>query len=473
MKVRRTTLITVGCLATLVGLGLSRKFSFEADYWLISLLPLLALLWRKNIASLFLVATLGLTVGLWRGTAYMSHVYDIQDLSGQRVTMIMDAKTDSVYGNGSQLEFTANNAKVLEPYQQELKGNTRVSGFGVPMVHRGDQLEIKGKLYPSRGSNQARISYAQLSKIASDTSWLNGLTRKFAAGMYNALPEPQASLGLGILIGQRSNLPDYTLLAMSVVGLTHIIAVSGYNLTIIVRGVSRVKRVFGSKFQRLIISLALIGIFVLVTGFSASIVRAALIAGLGLWAWYYGRQLRAVLALSLVAAITGLFNPFYVWSDIGWYLSFLAFFGVLIMAPLIATWIFKKREPRGLTQILFETLAAYVMTLPLIMFIFGKMSVVALVANLLVVPLVPFAMLFSAITGIAGMINPAFSAWLAIPAKLLLTYILDVAYWLSDLSFSQVLTELTTVQMVVMYGIIGFFVAVLATRKQRSPSSKT
>jgi competence protein ComEC len=467
---RRTTLITAGCLAALAGLGLSRKFSFDSGYWLLVFLPLLLLLRRKNIASLILVAVLGLAIGLWRGSAYMSHVHDIQELAGQRVILQVSAKTDSVYGNGSQLEFTAGGAKVIEPYSQDLAGSFRVSGFGVPMVYRGDRLEVSGKLYPSRGSNQARVSYAQLERIASDTSWLNGLTRKFAAGMYNVLPEPQASLGLGILIGQRSNLPDYTLLAMSVVGLTHIIAVSGYNLTIIVRGVSRVKRIFGSKFQRLIISLALIGTFILITGFSASIVRAALIAGLGLWAWYYGRQLRAVLALSLVAAVTGLVNPFYVWGDIGWYLSFLAFFGVLIMAPLVTKLLFKKREPRGLVQILFETLAAYVMTLPLIVFIFGKLSVVALAANLLVVPLVPFAMLFSAIAGIAGMVNPVFAAWLAIPAKLLLTYILDVAYWLSDLSFSQVLTELTTIQMITAYAIIGFFVMVLAARARRRVS---
>lgn len=398
----------------------------------------------------------------------MSHVHDINNLAGQRATVQVSAKSNSVYGSGSQMEFTAGDADLLSPYRQSLAGSFKVSGFGVNMVYRGDRLEVTGKLYPSRGSNQARISYAKLSKLATDSNWLNGFTRKFAAGMYNSLPEPQASFGLGLLIGQRSNLPEYTLTALSVVGLTHIIAVSGYNLTILVRGVSRVKKVFGSKFQRLVLSLTLIATFVLITGFSASIVRAALIAGLGLWAWYYGRQLRAVLALALVAAVTGLANPFYVWGDIGWYLSFLAFFGVLIMAPLLIRWLFRKREPRGLTLILFETLAAYIMTLPLIMFIFGKISAVALLANLLVIPFVPFAMLFSAVAGIAGMISPIFSGWLAIPARLLLTYMLDISYLLSDLPFALVLTRLTTVQMIVLYGIIGGFVVVLASRSRRS-----
>lgn len=467
-KFRRTTLITMGCLAVLAGLGASRKINFDPGYWWLVLLPTLLLLKRKNIASLILVVLLGLSLGLWRGSAYMSHVRDIQNLSGQKVTIQITANSNSVYGYNSQMEFTAGSTKLTEPYRGDLAGSFRISGFGVNMVYRGDHLQVSGKLYPSRGSNQARISFAKLSKISTDGNWLNGFTRKFAAGMYNSLPEPQASFGLGLLIGQRSNLPQYTLLALSMVGLTHIIAVSGYNLTIIVRGVSRVRRVFGSKFQRLVISLALITTFVLITGFSASIVRAALISGLGLWAWYYGRKLRPILAIALVAAATGLFNPFYVWGDIGWYLSFLAFFGVLIVAPLLIHWLFGNRQPRGLVLILFETLSAYIMTLPLIMFIFGKMSVVALAANLMVIPLVPFAMLASAIAGIGGMVAPAFSAWLAIPANLLLTYMLDIAYYLSSLSFAQILTNLTTTQMIIFYGLIGGFITLLANRLKRS-----
>jgi len=466
-KFRRTTLIVVFCVAVLIGLGLARKVSFAPGIWSLALLPALFLLKRKNIASLLLVLAVGLAIGLWRGGSYMVYVQDIQNLAGQTVTIQTTAKTDSTYTYGSQLEFVAKDIVLVGPDSQSLPGTFKVSGFGVNMVYRGDRLEAQGKLYPTRGSSQARISYAKLDKLAVDADWLNNLTRKFSAGMYNALPEPQASFGLGLLIGQRSNLPGYTLLALSTVGLTHIIAVSGYNLTILVRGVSRV-RIFGSKFQKLAASLVLISVFILITGFSASIVRAALIAGLGLWGWFYGRKLRPILAITLVAAATGLLNPFYVWGDIGWYLSFLAFYGVLIVAPMLARWVFGKKEPHGLVLILFETLSAYVMTLPLIMFIFGKMSVVALLANLLVVPLIPFAMLFSAVAGVAGMVAPALSAWLAIPAKLLLTYMLDIAYYLSGLPFAQVLTKLSTTQMLIAYGVIGFVAVILVSRTKRS-----
>jgi competence protein ComEC len=95
------------------------------------------------------------------------------------------------------------------------------------------------------------------------------------------------------------------------------------------------------------------------------------------------------------------------------------------------------------------------------------MSVVALLANILVIPLVPFAMLFSAIAGVAGMLIPAFSAWLAIPARLVLTYMLDIAYWLSGLPFAQVLTTLTTIQMIILYAVLGCFAALLINKNNR------
>src|SRR5690606_22117849 len=99
----------------------------------------------------------------------------------------------------------------------------------------------------------------------------------FAAGLQSALPEPQASFGLGILIGQRDTLPEKTSDMLKMVGLTHIIAVSGYNLTVLVRFTRRLlaKR---SKFQATAGAIARILAFLLVTGGQPSIVRAAIIS---------------------------------------------------------------------------------------------------------------------------------------------------------------------------------------------------
>lgn len=459
-RFRRTTLITVGSVSVLAGLGASRKIGIEPEIWLLTFLPTLILLKKKNIASLILVMVLGFSLGLWRGNLYMQKLADINGLAQQKVTIEASASSDAVYGTRSQIEFTASQIKLLRPRQRNLTGNAKISGFGVPMVYRGDRVLITGKLYPMRGANQIRIAYAQLKIVAVSDSWFGKLTRTFSTGMENALPEPQASFGLGLLVGQRTNLPADIVTQLTAVGLVHIVAVSGYNLTILVRAAQRLR--IRSKYQRTLMTLGLILAFILVTGFSASIVRAAIVSVLSLWAWYYGRAIKPVLIIFFSAALTALFNPFYVWSDIGWYLSFLAFFGVLVVAPLISARF--KKPPQLLTQVIVETLSAEIMTLPLIMMTFGQMSLIALIANALVVPVIPVAMLASAVAALGGALIPAYAGWLAWPANLLLTYILDLVHMMSHIPHVVYKAGISPTLMLSTYTLVVVALAVLHKR---------
>jgi competence protein ComEC len=451
MRFRRTTLICVFCLAVLVGLGLSRKVNLSPGYFGLFLLPAIWMLKRKNILALALVTFLGLSIGLWRGGAYMHHVRQLQGLSEQKVTIQATATTDSFYGDKAQVQFTGNNIELLRPYKSRLAGSFKLRGFGERMIYRGDRVQVTGKLYPSRGSSQATIAYAQLQRVSAGNSWYADLARRFDAGMQSALPEPLASFGLGLLIGQRNTMPQDITLALTAVGLVHIVAVSGYNLTILIRAAVRLK--LGSKYQKLILSLALIAGFVLITGFSASIVRAALVSVLGLWAWYYGLKIRPVVLIAFAAAATAILNPFYVWGDIGWYLSFLAFFGVLVIAPVISARLFKK-PPKLLTMVVIETLSAEIMTLPLILMTFSQLSVIALVANALIVPLVPLAMLLSAVAGTAGAIAPQIAGWFALPARLLLTYMLDIVHIMANLPSVLIHRSISLPYMLAIYGLV-------------------
>jgi competence protein ComEC len=466
MKFRRTTLICVFCLAVLAGLGLSRKINFKPEYYSLLAVPLLLLISRRNLMGLVVILALGLGMGAWRGSIYMQNVRQLQALSEQKVTISATATTDSIYGNRSQIQFTGNNVELIHPYGAKLAGSFKLSGFGERMIYRGDRVQVTGKLFPSRGSNQATIAYAQLKRISVGSSWYADLARRFDAGMQSALPEPMASFGLGLLIGQRNTLPTDITAALTAVGLVHIVAVSGYNLTILVRAAGRLR--LGSKYQRLILSLALIVGFVLITGFTASIVRAALVSVLSLWAWYYGLKFKPVVLISFAAAVTALWNPFYVWGDIGWYLSFLAFFGVLVIAPIISDRLFKK-PPKLLTMVVVETLSAEIMTLPLILMTFSQLSLVALVANALIVPLVPVAMLVSAVAGAAGALIPQISGWFALPARLLLTYMLDIVHIMSALPSVLVRRSISLPSMLMIYGLV---LLVLVTAYKKMPKHK-
>ncbi|HET7528707.1 MAG TPA: ComEC/Rec2 family competence protein [Candidatus Saccharimonadales bacterium] len=468
MRFRRTTLITALCLGVLLGIGLSRKVSLIPGIYALLLIPVIPALLRKNIFAMLLVLAIGLTLGLWRGSVYMQNVRELQRLAGREVTIDATASTDSFYGKRSQVQFTAGNINLIYPYKTSLAGSFKLSGFGEKMIYRGDRVRITGRLFPSRGGSQATIAYSKMERIKPGSNIIYDTTRNFNAGMQNALPEPQASFGLGLLIGQRNTLPADITVALTAVGLVHIVAVSGYNLTIIIRGVGRLK--LGSRYQKLLLSLALIASFVLMTGFSASIVRAAIVSVLSLWAWYYGRRLRPIVLIGVTAALTGLWNPYYVWSDIGWYLSFLAFFGVLVIAPVIAARLF-NRPPGLLTMVVIESLSAEIMTLPLILMTFSQLSLIALAANMLIVPLVPLAMLLSAAAAAAGAVIPQFAGWIAFPARILLTYMLDVVHVLAGLPSVFIRRGISLPYMLLLYGFV--VVALTAAYRKLSKDKKS
>ncbi|HSX32675.1 MAG TPA: ComEC/Rec2 family competence protein, partial [Candidatus Saccharimonadales bacterium] len=386
----------------------------------------LASIRRHNFVTLVCLVVLSFGVGWWRGAAMMVQLAGYQTYKLQKVTIIGQATDDAVYGERSQLTFGLGNLRVVQPAATALPGTIKVAGFGANAIYRGDTVRVTGRLYPTRGNNQASISFAKLAVLQTGNSSIDNLRRRFAAGLQSALPEPQASLGLGLLIGQRSTLPPDVSVTLLTVGLTHIIAVSGYNLTIIVDSVRRLagKR---SKYQTMAACVVLIALFLLITGSSPSIVRASIISLLGLTAWYYGRTIKPLVLLLTAGAISVCINPMYLWGNVSWYLSFLAFFGVLVVAPLVTERLYGKRKPKLIGQIVIESSCAQIMTVPYVLFIFGHISLVALLANVLVVALIPIAMLLCVVAGLAGAIMPAIAGWFAWPAKWLLTYMVDVA----------------------------------------------
>lgn len=463
--VRWTTILMIALTSFLLGLGLARLQNMPSlsVWWLIvGLLGILVLLRRPNKRYIFVVLILlaGL-LGWWRGSVYMERLSMYQSLYGKDVTLQVTALEDGIYNDKGQLTFTADKLKVGRPQEYRLVGQIEVSGFGATAVYRGDIIQAQGQLFPKRGANQAGMSFAALSVVSRSDSVVDKVRRQFAVGLQNALPEPLASFALGLLIGQRNTLGQALNDELITVGLIHIVAVSGYNLTVLTHASQKLfaKR---SRYQSLVFSLLLIGLFLLLTGSSPSIVRAALVSILGLFTWYFGRRVRPVLLLLIAAAITAGINPLYLWSNIGWYLSFTAFFGVLVLAPLLQQkFLSTGLRERLLPTVLFETTAAQLCTLPIILFIFGRLSIISIIANLLVVPVVPFAMIFSLLAGVSGMMSWGLTGLVALPAKLLLEYILSIAGALAKVPYANVAFEISALQMVSLYALILSITALL------------
>lgn len=409
-----------------------------------------SLVFAKKVKILYLIGTVavGLLIGWCRGFSYAQKVSLYNAYFGRTVRVTGTVSDDPGYSDQKLVEFHVSNPTVNT---QTLPGRIRIRTLGASTVGRGDEVSATGVLHQTLGTGrQGSLSYASVKILKVNSSWVEHLRKKFFAGIYSSLPEPQASLGLGYLVGVRTALPKDFALALAVVGLTHIVAVSGYNLTIIVQSVKRLF-VHISAYQTVSLSFGLIAGFLVMTGWSPSIMRAAIISGFSLLAWYYGRKFQPLVLILLGAAITAFISPLYIWGDVGWYLSFLAFTGVLLIAPLVLYFMGDKLSNNLLVAILIETLAAQLLTLPYIAMIFGKVSMISPIANLLVVPFIPLAMLLVFITGLVGLISPYLALWVAVPAKLLMTFTVWVVETLSKLSWAQTDITIGPKQVVVMY----------------------
>jgi competence protein ComEC len=333
-----------------------------------------------------------------------------------------------------------------------LPGMLWVTTSETPDIRRSDKVTLHGKLTEGFGSFAGSMYSVRIRTVERPVPGDVALQVRdyFASGVRAALSDTEASLGLGYLVGQRRGLPQDLNSALQAAGLMHIVVASGYNLTILVR---LARRLFEkvSKYLSLLVSGAMIVGFIGITGLSPSMSRAGLIAGLSLLAWYYGRRFHPLVLLPFAMAITLLVQPAYAWGDLGWQLSFAAFAGVMILAPLLQTYFFGDKPERAFRRIFIETMAATVATLPILLVSFGQFSVVSPVANMLILPLVPLAMLLTFVGGIGGLVAPAAALIIGLPAQLLLTYMTGTAQLLGGIPWALQEAKLSLVAAMVAY----------------------
>ena len=258
----------------------------------------------------------------------------------------------------------------------------------------------------------------------------------FQDGIANAIPEPGASLASGLITGGKQGLGKDLLDAFIVAGLVHIVVLSGYNVMIVAEGILRLFSFLPRRAGALIAMLT-IALFVLAAGAGAASVRAGLMAGLGLVARATGRTYAVVRALLVVAFIMLLINPLLLAFDPGFQLSFIATLGLILFAPILEMRLMFISS-QFWRDILSATLAAQIFVLPLLLYQTGLFSLVSLPANLLVLPLVPVAMAFSAVAGGVGVLLPSFAPLVGLPAHFILSYILEVARLTSTLPLASV-----------------------------------
>lgn len=302
-----------------------------------------------------------------------------------------------------------------------------------PQYKVGDEISVRGILempenfgefdyvaYLARQDIFATMFFPQAEKSGEGGGnqlmfYLSRLKHSFEKNLEAVIPEPHAAFLKGLTLGERESLPADLVENFKRTGTTHIVALSGYNITMLgrffVNGLMYLTVPFRISFW---IATAAIGLFVLLTGASPSVVRAGIMGILVLIAQKEGRLYQMTNALVFAGAVMIFHNPKILRFDAAFQLSFLATLGLIYLSPQIERMLdrrkkFKTHELKpkdkpffSWKQTLVETLSAQFMVLPLLIYLFGRVSLISPLSNIAVIMAVPYAMVMGFITGGLG-----------------------------------------------------------------------
>ncbi len=368
-----------------------------------------------------------------------------------------------------------------------------------PRHRYGDVLEITGKLtspsplpnfdYPQYLAQQGIGSVADFPTVK-DIGSNNGnavllaahrLRRGLSSALAEALPQPQAALAQGILLGERSVLPQDLKDDLNATSTSHIIALSGYNVTLVAGFcIGALAWLIGRR-RAALLALFAIGGYVLLTGVSPSLLRAAIMGGLYIFATLLGRPNSGPAPLLLAGAVMAVLQPSVV-TDVSFQLSFAATAGLIVLVPLFRERIVAASQrfgglqahlQQGPLSALFEiavvTAAASLASLPLIALHFQRVSLVALPANVVVLPSVPFIMLSSMPVALAGLVWQPLAHFLGYFAWAGLTYMTTSVRLFAALPFASLeLNRFNAEQCALAYGLLAALTWLLSRRRPGS-----
>lgn len=285
------------------------------------------------------------------------------------------------------------------------------------------------------------MGFPDVSLVSAGSSGVLGrlfaFKNSFMRSIESVVPSPQSSFLNGMLFGAKSDLPKDVQNEFIVTGVSHITALSGYNITVIIIFVGFILSSFASRAVSFYLSVALVVVFVLATGASPSVIRAACMGIALLFARHIGRQAMALNALVFAAFVMLLFNPKILRYDVSFQLSFLAVLGLIYISPYFENKLKRIPDFLNLKESLIATLSAQIAVLPVILYAFHKVSLIAPLTNMLVLPVVPIAMLLGFVTGTLGFVSHYLALPLAYPLWLVLSYQLDVIHYFAQFSYAQ------------------------------------
>lgn len=428
-------------LAWLAGIGLARFTELSAGQWLIlssiSLLSLILFRQQKFFLALYALILM-FSLGAARYQSSL-HTPDPEDISwyndtGTNATITgVVIKPPDVRDSYIGLQVDAETLRFGGPGNSfPIRGRILARATRFEDWAYGDRVLIQGPLetppefetfdyraYLSQKDIHSIVPYASVRLIESGqgnpiTALIYDLRSHALNTIESIFPDPEAALLSGILVGMESSIPPEVQADFNKTGTTHIIAISGFNITIIAA-------IFMSLFRRILgtrkgLITAGIGIFIytVLVGAEAAVVRAAIMGALTLIATRLGRQTYGFASLSAAAILMTVIDPDVLW-DVGFQLSFAATMGLMVFTPPLergfsrfaGTFVSKEQAEKltpPVSEFVLYTVAAQLMTLPLSAMYFQQLSLTSFIANPVILPAQPLLMITGGLATVAGMI---------------------------------------------------------------------
>ena len=376
--------------------------------------------------------------------------------------------------------------KIAVDLEAPYKGKVLITLKPYPEFNYGDKLNFEGIIKKPSGSYANYLAKNEISAVSvypktnltktnqgsKIKSVLFSFKEKFVLALQKILPQEEAALASGLTLGERSEFSKNLKDAMSNSGTTHIVALSGYNITVIVSTAAFLFAFYFRKNIAFIMTLALILGFVLMTGAEASVARAAIMGSVALLGKQIGRIYSLRNAMSVSAFLMILQNPKILAFDVGFQLSFLALMGLAYISPTIK--IFLKLENEKVAQwkeILISTASAQLAVLPILISSFGKFSILSILANVLILWLIPFTMGVGFFAGFLGFFSYYLSQILGWFLHLFLYYELAVINFFGKIAMPLKIS-FGTLGMAIYYALLILFI-VYIKRKTHPQLNRT
>ena len=353
------------------------------------------------------------------------------------------------------------------------RGKIQITARRYPELNYGDIITAQGAidpLVPERADYFLKngifgtmdfpdIAVSESGKGNAVKSALLNIKDMIVATFNKALPADKAALLSGITLGYRSDFSKELTEQMRLSGTTHLTALSGYNIMVIILAVTAVTGRYFSKNLSFLITAAAVVLFVIMAGAEASIVRAAIMGVIAAVGERLQRLRSADAAVMVTATAMVLFNPRLLVFDLGFQLSFLALLGIIYLKPALQNF-FKSNQPGiwSWRENAFTTAAAQLAVAPLILGTFGTFSLTALFANVLVLEVIPITMALGFIIGGAGFLSQFLAGVAGLPASIFLGYALWVIGVFARFTLPITVTAMPIAFVFLYYALLAGFI---------------